>query len=365
MSEKVRRQKDIVDDTLSSYKSATKAYSDYFNGEAPVYITYYQISNEASRTDDSLEDTNAVVGTTSSLKYYRIKNIPVYGINVLDISNQISSRGLESSITGDFVMTPVLNINPRGGEFFSIQDSTAPELEQHLFVVTDVQYDRATSDKFFKCSFKLYPKDTDEIYGQVIKKYVYDPKGLGNSDGVGDSVLITEEAQAQRQQTEAMIDGLIDTYTNLFYNEGMDTFVYQKPDDTVSGQYQYYWCPYICHFIYKNDVLTKYTPGFLQEIFCQDINEGDYPNIYSELGYRKSLFYAVEVQDSTVMNALESSFFEISAYDINMPLNLPFFSSGEKYHLVDVWNNRNVDFWLGAFHLLYADETKLTIDTES
>src|SRR5574344_656952 len=138
MSDKVRRQKDIIDGDISSLKSATKAYSDYFNGEAPVYITYYQIADAAAKVDSSLDDTSEVVGTNSSLKYYRIKNVPVYGLNTLDINNQLSQRGLESAITGDFVITPVLNIVPRGGEFFIINDSTAPDLAQHLFVITDV-----------------------------------------------------------------------------------------------------------------------------------------------------------------------------------------------------------------------------------
>lgn len=362
MSDKVRRQKDIIDGDISSLKSATKKYSDYFNGEAPIYITYYQIADAAAKVDSSLDDTSEVVGTNSSLKYYRIKNVPVYGLNTLDINNQLSQRGLESAITGDFVITPVLNIVPRGGEFFIINDSTAPDLAQHLFVITDVQYDRATSDKFYKCSFKLYPKDADNIYNQVIKNFIYDPSGSGNTDGVGDSFLITEEDAAQKDKVSSMIDGLIDTYTNLFYSEGMDTFVYQKPISGGDGsQFEYYWCPYICHFIYKTDLLKKSNGEFLQEIFCQDINENDFPSIYSERGYRKSLFYAVEMQDSTVMNPVESSFLEISPYNLNMPLNLPFFSSGDTYHLIDVYHQDSKTFWLSAFDYLYKDESSVAI----
>ncbi len=374
MSEKQRRQKDIVTNSIESYKSATKAYSDYFDGTSPVSIIYYQINNEASRTDSALYDTHELVGQNSSLRYNRIKNVPVYGINTLSISNSLSGSGYESTITGEFVMVPDLTINPKIGEFFTIVDSTSPELSTHLFVITDVQYDRATSQKFYQCQFKLYNKDTDELDpgycydesnhpdSQIMKHYVYDPSGNGNTNGVGDSVLITEEAAADKEKLTSMADSLIDKFEELFYNEGMDTFTYQKPLDSNGEEFEYFWSPYICHFIYKNDVLEKTDRDFLTEIFVQDVNEQEFPGVYSERGYRKSIYYAVEMADCKVMGD-DASFMEISPYDLNRPLNLPFFSSGDKYTLLDVQhpvgkNPTNPAFWLGAFNWMFDDEDR-------
>ena len=358
MSSNTKRQKDIIDNTIENYKNATTAYADYFNGEAPVYIIYYQIADEASRTDSSLEDTHEVIGSNSSLHYYRIKNVPVYGISSLDILTQLTQRGLEDSITGEFIMIPNLGITPRRGEFFSIVDATSPELEQHLFVIYDAQYDRATSKKFFKCSYKLYPLNSDTIYSQVIKNFIYDPNGSGNTLGVGDSVLITEEESAQRDKIESLTDSLIDTFEEVYYNDGMDTFTYQKPLSRDGTLFEYYWSPYLCHFIYKNKVLEKTNQDFLTEIFIQDINESEYPGVYVEKGYRDSIFHAVETDDYSRLDKVYASFFEISAYDLNKPLNLPFFTSPEKYYLLDVMHPFNVDFWLGAFNWIWDTEDK-------
>lgn len=355
MADKVRRQKDIVKNNIVSYKSAVNEYQDYFAGESPVEIVYYQIADEASRTDTNLEDTHEVVGTNSSIKYYSIKNVLVHGISLLDISTQLTQRGIESFITGEFVITPELSINPRSGEFFSIVDETFPELSEHLFQITDVQYDRATSQKFYKCSYKLYPYNKDTILGQVIKKFVYDPSKLGNTDGVGDSVLITEETAVAKNKLQALCDSLIDKYEGLFYNEGMDTFTYQKALNKNGTEFEYYWCPYICHFIYKNNILEKTKRDFLTEIFVQDINESTHPGIYSEKGYRNSIWHAVEMHDSKLLN-IDSTFLEVSAYDLSKPLNLPFFSSGEKYNLLDVKYEFNTDFWLGAFNWVLDNE---------
>ena len=365
MATKEKRQKDIIDNTIESYKNATVAYSDYFNGEAPVYIIYYQIADEASRTDSSLEDTHEVVGSNSSIYYYRIKNVPVYGINTLDISTQLTQRGVEDFISGDFIMTPDLNIYPRPGEFFSIIDTTSPELEQHLFIINDVQYDRATSSKFFKCYYKLYPVNTDKIYSQVIKKFIYDPNGSGNTSGVGDSVLITEEEASQKDEITSVVDGLIDKFEELYYNDGMDTFTYQKPLRADGTEFSYFWSPYLCHFIYKNQVLEKTNRDFLTEIFVQDINESEYPGVYHEKGYRDSIFFAVENNDITLLDKIYGSFMEVSAYDLNKPLNLPFFTSSEKYYLLDVAHPFNIDFWLGAFNWIWNDEDLRYSDIDS
>ena len=367
MSEKIRRQKDIIKNSTQSYLEATKAYQNYFDGSSPIEITYYQIADEASRTDTSLEDTREVIGTESSIYYNRIKHVRIYGTSPLDINNQLTQRGLESFITGDFVMTPDLNINPRSGEFFAFEDENMKELSTHLFIITDVQYDRATSQKFYKCSYKLYPADTDNIFSHVVGKYVYDPNGIGNSNGVGDSVLVTEEAEANKNAILTLTDGLIDKFEELFYDEGMDTFVYQKALDNSGSNFEYYWSPYICHFIYKNKILEKTQRDFLTEIYVQDINEREYPAIYSEKGYRTSIFHAVEVEDLGVLdsNVIYGTLMEVSAYDLNKPLNLPFFTTAEKFHLLDVYHPYNIDFWMGAFDWVNSDEDHLIEETTS
>lgn len=364
MASKLRRQQDIITNNIESLKNATKTYANYFNGESPVTITYYQINDVASKYDSSLENVHEIIGTNSPRKYNRIRNVVVYGITSLDLLTNLSEGGLTTSISGEFVMIPDINIRPRGGEFFTIQDEIHPELEQHLFRIKDVQFDRATSDKFYKCTYELYPEDADLIYRQVIKKYIYQPgNNTGNRDGVGDSVLITEEEAQSKGQLQALVDSLIDRYQELFFNVGMDTFTYEKALNRDGTEFEYYWCPYVNHFIYKNNVMEKSDQEFLTEIYVQDINETEYPMVYREDGYRKSLFYAIEVQDTRVMDNTNSSFLQLSPYDLSKPLNLPFFSSADNHILVDVMHKYNLGFYLNAFHFILSDEDHLSINS--
>lgn len=362
MSEKTRRQKDIITNATTSYLAATDAYQNYLDNASEIYITYYQISDESSRTDTSLEDAHEVVGKNSSIYYYAIKHLPARGTSTLDISTQLTQRGLESFISGEFVLTPDTNINPRAGEFFKFEDENNPELESHLFQITDVQYDKAISQKYFKVSYKLYPKDTDNIFSKVIKKYIYDPSGKGNTDGVGNGSLITEETAAKKESLNNLIDGLINTYTDTFYDQGMNTFVWQHSLDSSGANFEYFWSPYLCHFIYKNKLMEKTNPDFLTEFYVEDYTESSHPGIYNERAYRKSLFYAVEMDDPKIINKIESSFMEVSSYNLNKPLNLPFFSSASKYYLVDLKHQYNQDFWLGAFNWVYDEPADTYIE---
>jgi hypothetical protein len=358
MSEKQRRQRDILNGTYSSYDSATKAYSDYFDGEAPQYVTYYQISDEASKVDTTLNDTHEAIGSNSSLRYNRIKHVPVYKMAApWDIAVQLNDNGLDSTISGSFIFLPSVNLHPRDGEFFAIEYEADPELQQHLFHIDNVSFDRATNNtkKYFNCEYSLFKEDTDFISSQISGKYIY--VAHGNNEGVGDSYMVSEESYTNKSDLKDVVDSMIDRYRDLFYNEGMDTFTYARATDNTGTNFEYYWSPYLCHFLYKNDVVSKYSEDFLSEIYVQDVNESLYPFVYCENGYRGSIFYAVEKKDVTLLDELASSFMQTSTYNLNAPMSLPFFSAAEKYYLVSTpykpYNFGNV-FYPTAFHWLFG-----------
>ena len=366
MAEKIRRAKSqsdietmITQNATESFLNTTEAYQNYLDGASSVKITYYQIADEASRTNTSLEDTHEVVGQNSSLYYYRIKHIPARCASPLDILTQLTQRGLESFINGDLIFTPNTGIIPRSGEFFCYEDSSSPEVEQHLFQITNVNFDKPTNSKYYKIEFKLFNKNTDAIYSHVIKNFIYKADGSGNTDGVGDSVLITEEAAAKQENIDDLVDALIDKYIDNYYDPSMDTFSYQKALNATGTDFEYYWSPYVCNFIYRNDIISSENMDFLTEIWVREYPEQDFPNIYNERGYRKSIYRAAEVKDTSILDKPYDSFMSISAYDLNKPLNLPFFTTASRYRLVEVKHPYNPDFWMGAFNWIYGNEDEI------
>lgn len=362
MAGKLKREADIVKNQVNDYLNATTAYSKYLNGEAPCYITYYQIIPEASREDYSLENVHSLVGTNSPIRYRKISNVPVYGIDRLAINNSFTERGIQSSINGTFVIVPSLKLRPVSGDFFVIEGN---ELEEHLFIVEDTQYDKATSQKYYQVSWKLHNESVAQIESNVIERCVVTENpnkssGSGSLGDVnGDYLIVSEEEAANTEQLQKLVDGLIDKYIQLFYDEEMDMFVYTPVDTTGTGIHDHYFCPYVQHFLYETQALSKYTSDFMEEIYISDINEFDYPYIYSEDAYRSSLYEAVLKEDYRIVS-FESSFASIGTFNLNEPQTLPFFTSSEHYRLVELNNPlpdpKNLMFWVDAFHIILGNE---------
>ena len=364
MGSKLTKQADIVKGYTESYLDANTKYSEYLNGTAPILVTYYQIIPEASREDYSLEDVHSLTGKNSPISYRRIKHVTIYGIDALNISNELTQRGIESSIAGSGIIVPAVPIRPVIGEFFVIEGYG---LDDHLFQISDVQYDKASSNKYYQFSYKLRKENTAIIFDNVIEECILQEKG----DGSGKLEIATEEEAATQETLQNLIDGLIDKYEKMFYDPELDNFIYKAVDQDDGGNYTncytYYFCPYINHFLHQTGAFDRYTSEFMTEIYISDITEELYPFIYNEDAYRNSIYYAVEMNDFDILN-FTSSFAGISSFNLSEPLTLPFFTTGEKYRLVELFNPgpepKNMTFRYGAFHIILGNERELFGDID-
>lgn len=322
MADRLRREKDILKKTLSSYLSATTSsqYLKYFEG-SPTYITYYQLDVNDSTHDIGLEAVNSFIGANSPKKYKKIYEVQVWGVDTLDVSNDISERGLLSSINGELLFLPD-SIKPFVGDYFSFEYEG---LESHLFRINDVQFDKATPTKFYRCGYEL-ANENSEIVSQNVNGEYYIQYDSASGSNTGTLTLVSSEDAATAQQIKDLTDSLIDKYIKLFYNEDLDTFLYESRDGYS------YWSPYLQHFLHDTKTLSKSSRDLLTEIYIMDINEVDNPDVYSENMYRNSIFRAVEVQDNSL--SFNDNFIDVSEYDLKCTRNLPFFLSPYNFKLI-------------------------------
>lgn len=344
MATKMKRQSELVSVYENNYKKAIDDYAGYgLDNESPTMITYFKINSDASREDYELENTKALIGLSSPIKYDKIRDVPAAKLSFPEIQRQLTDRGLEAMITSEFILTPNIGIRPRSDEFFIIQ---SPEFERHLFKITEVQYDRPTSNKYFRCTFELYHDEASVITANIEKSYILER----NEDG--SAQLITESNMAKLTTVQKLIDSLIDEYTELFYNPDTDTFEYLSKLNNI-----HYFCPYLIHFMYKTKCMRKYETKFMQEIFIHDYREKDYPNIYYEESYRNSIYYAVEYDDYKILN-FNSTFYSEPSINLNDLYLLPFYTTTDQYKLIEFYREDNkYPFYLSSSHLLLEDET--------
>ena len=332
MADKLRRQKEISKNLTEIYTETIDDYAKYINGSGgiPIYVTWFQISSAASTQDWSLENVHSFVGSNSPIKYKKIYDVAIYSTDTLEPNTELTERGLQSMISGEFVLLPN-SVVPNVGDFF-IYDTEG--MESHLFRIVDVQYDKATSNKFYKCRFELWQDNADLIFDNIEGEYNVNYDETGTSNGV-----VTSTDAATSEQTKLIVDSLIEKYKILFYDDEMDTFSCVNNNKAPRDSRIYYYSPYLQHFLHKNKVIAKYNEEFMTEIYITDIDEYSFPEIYDELAYRKSIFYAVETQD--VELPVEASFMNVCGYDLSRPLNLPFFTSEFTYKMLDIYTGNN------------------------
>lgn len=351
MSDKLRRTKDIVSRKINTYlKATTQDYIDLMGRQSPTYITYFQINTAMSTQDEGLETINSLVGPNSPNVYKRIYDLPVYGVDALSISNQLNERGLQTSIDGEFIIPPN-SIRPYPGDLFVFDYEG---LENHVFVVNDVQFDRASPEKYFKCQFNISPYELDKIQQQVSDDYVLNEDGKTNSN---DGNIIKQTDAITKENSEKLVDSLIDRYVKLFYDADTDSFLL-KGKDGIN-----YWCPYLQHFLHETKALSKLNPEFMTEIYIGDINEIDFPKYYKEETYRKSLFWNLETKD--METTISNNFLTIEDVNLKGTRNLPYFCSDTEFKSIapitlEDDETLNVLSYLNARPILFPNEKKFS-----
>lgn len=352
MADKLRRQKDVIKSSLSKYLNATTTgkYLTYFEG-SPTYITYYQLDSEASLNDIGLEAVNSLVGKNSPNKYKRIFEVPVYGVDALDVSNELSERGLEAIVNGELLFLPN-SVRPYAGDFFVFEYEG---LESHLFRINDVQYDKISPKKYFRCQYSLYQKNADEIFDNVVEDYECQMGDDSNID------IVKQSEGAEKTKAQNLADALIEKYTTLFYDEENDTFLFRD----IYGDGTAYWSPYIQHFLHETKALSRYNDEIMTEIYINDINETDNPEIYNEMAYRNSIFRNIQIQNKEV--SFDANFLCVPAYDLKCTRNLPFFMSTLNFKLITPIVKMSPDdpsAYLNAFPLFFGEPNHLFMDVD-
>lgn len=356
MADRLRREKDILKKRTSSFLEATTSshYLKYFEG-SPTFITYYQLDVNDSTHDIGLETVSSFIGENCPKKYKKINEVQVWGVDPLSVSNDLSERGLLSTISGELLFLPN-SIKPFAGDIFGFEYEG---LETHLFRITDVQFDKASPTKFFRCQFELLNVNSEDILPNINSEYYvqYDSESGSNT---GDIKLVSAADAAKNQSIETLSDALIEKYIKLFYNDDLDTFLYSSRDGLS------YWSPYLQHFLHETKALSKTSNDILTEIYIMDINEVDNPDIFSEEAYRNSIFRAVEIQDDTIR--FEDNFISLDPYDLKSTRNLPFFMSPLKFKLVTpilkIEGEDNPALYLNSIPLFFGDEKHTFMDVD-
>lgn len=353
MADVLRRQKDQIKKMTSSYltTTTTSEYLRYFEG-SPTYINYYRQDTSKTTPDIGLEAVHSFIGTNTPKVYEKINDVQVWGVDGISPSNDIVERGLVTASSGELLFLPN-TVVPYAGDYFVFNYDG---LTSHLFKINDVQFDKLSNPKYYRCSFSLVNENADTIEQNVSKEYNLEYSGSGTELS---AKLVDAETVSDNENIKEFTDKIIDKYTKLFYDEDMDTFIYKS---NKNGEY--YWSPYLQHFLHKNKVMNKNYQDLLTEIYIMDINETDNLNVFNEDSYRKSIFRNIEILDPEFN--FDCNFLSILDYDIKLTRNLPFFLNEHKINVITPVQRASEDdpsAFLNAFPIFFGGPEKMFRDT--
>lgn len=277
----------MVEENIFKYENRLNSQISRFLDKSPVFVTYYHINVNETTVDDGYRDIESIIGARSPLRFQKIENFPIYGLEPVILAIQDSDQGLDTEYSSECVILPN-TIKPLQNDFFMIHHVK----ESFIFRVTEVQYDSIRPDNFYKIGFRFEWLDDDkveEMNNQVEEKFSCILQNIGSEN----NCIIKEEYKTRLDEIDAMYNDMVNTYKSIFYNERYNCFL----GETGAG-YKLY-DPLQVVFFNKHKMLNNKS-----DYSTIVLNEG-YNDNKRKIKYEKSIYRFFERREIKLINTFE------------------------------------------------------------
>lgn len=318
-------------ETIDSLVSATKSKINNpyykFSDKKPTKVTYYSINKERTTLDEGSEDMYNPIGNDSSTKYNRIKDFYMYGVEKIQISNNVGDFGLEAdAITGSAIILPNTLI-PCVGEYFIVNHIN----EEALFSITAVTPDTLdTGANIYQVEYSLEQVNKVEaLEKQVVKRYTYVVPNVGTDF----SPIILDESYELIEKLDGILANMISLY-QIFFDHNVQNYVFDH------NNYHMY-DPFLIEFIIRND-LMKYSDSYVH------VEHGTPLDGTFSYDYSKSIFAIIEAPSELGKRKLQNAAGAVEITD----RNTLFTTRLDPYYKVEY---NKIDLYMGKFTILDAE----------
>lgn len=235
---------DTIDNLTSSIQNNILKNPYYkFSDKQATKVTYYKQNLEMTTTDEASDDIYQTIGYNSSIKYNKISDFLLYGIDKINLDYQVGDFGLESSeISGEAIILPK-TIIPTSGDYFTISQIK----EDLFFKVTEAQTDSLDHENnIYKITYKLEKRDElERIKQQVVKNF----KFVANNAGTDFSAVLEDSTYDLIKKLDSLSAYLTMLFSG-FYSISVQTFVYRYEST-------YFYDPYMIEFLIRNHIMDN------------------------------------------------------------------------------------------------------------
>ena len=289
-------EQNMIDQNIFKFEDRLKSPTARFLDTSPTFVTYYHINVDETTVDEGYKDVASIIGFRSPIKYKKIENFPMYGMDQIVLSLQEQEQGLDTEFTGDSIILPG-TIKPLENDFFMI-----PILHDvYLFRITEIAYDTVMPDNFYKVSFQLEYIDQEKVEAlekQANEQYTCILDNIGTEN----KCIIETGVMQKIKDIEAMYNDMASTYLALFYDDRHNCLL----GDLGLGKKIY--DPYQTDFINRHSLFNQ--KNNLRTIILTDqVNDKMF-----KLKYEKTVYRFLERRDYTRVNNFKYTYFQGSSY---------------------------------------------------
>lgn len=212
----------MIEGNIFKYEHRLNSQVIRFLDKTPVFVTYFHLNINETTVDEGFKDIEAIIGDKSPLKFQKIENFPMYGLEQVVLNIQESEQGLDTEYSSECVILPN-TIKPLQNDFFMVNHVKG----SFIFRVTEVQYDNIRPDNFYKIGFRFEWLDDDKVQtidSQVEEKYTCILQNIGTEN----NCIIQEDYYDQLNKIDDLYNDMVSTYKVIFYNERYNCFLGEK-----------------------------------------------------------------------------------------------------------------------------------------
>ena len=226
-------EKLLVNNNIFKYEDKLNSAFTRFLETTPTYVTYYNINSVESTVDLGFSNVDMILGSESPIRYSEVKNLPIYGMETIQLDIDENDEGMDSSYDGELIILPD-TITPYPDDFFILEHKGY----NFLFRVTAVNYDTIKSNNFYKISFTIKyvtEEDSKKILNQVTEKFTCIVGNIGTED----RCIIEDGVYELLQRMKYLYSEICERYKMFFYNKKYNVIMYYDAEEML-GIYDRY-----------------------------------------------------------------------------------------------------------------------------
>lgn len=254
----------------------TSQYSTFLE-QKPTFTTFYHVNTRRSTTDKGLKDIEGLIDSRSPIRYNKIYNFPLYGIEQIQLDLQEEDEGLNSSYDGNAVILPN-TIYPLPDDYFYIDYLG----RKALFRVTDVKYDTIKSNGYYNIAFTI--KSVDEHDVDVLDTLVVEEYNcVFENIGTGDNCLIKSEDLQLMNRIRQIYENLKTGYLQKYLNAKYNALLYMVSSENIMYDYT------ISRFVNRNQIFYDKKTNNTVYVYEEErqVNNFEYENtIYDRVVHK-------------------------------------------------------------------------------